>query len=81
MRRESNMLPDLESLIWPRILTDIDDDLLPEIDDPMMSAGQKKKNHLECDLCGKSLEDQCICNIEAAVCLCHRCFEHLEKIT
>ena len=80
MRQENNMIRGLESIILPQIVTDIDDDLPEKIDDPIVAAEQEK-DALRCDLCGQDLQDDCICNTEAAVCLCDQCFHHLGKIT
>jgi hypothetical protein len=34
--------------------------------------------YLECDLCGRVLNEWCACRIRRAVCLCLSCYKHLE---
>ena len=79
MKTENHKISGPSPVIEHRISAGIDAPLLGNTDDPVNGAEQKQ-NCLECDLCGRHLQDDCTCSIGAAACLCVHCVKRLENI-
>ena len=51
---------------------------LLEKTDGFLKSATPERFYLECDLCGRVLNEWCACRISGAVCLCLECYKHLQ---
>jgi hypothetical protein len=78
MKTENHKISGPSAVIEHRIAADIDAQLLEKTVGPI-NADEQKQKYSECDLCGRSLENEYICSIGVAACLCVQCFKRLEN--
>lgn len=51
---------------------------LLEKTDGFFKSATPERFYLECDLCGRVLNEWCTCRISGSVCLCLACYKHLQ---
>jgi hypothetical protein len=51
---------------------------LLEKTDVFLKTATPERFYVECDLCGRVLNEWCACRISGAVCLCLACYKHLQ---
>lgn len=77
MKTENNKISGPSPVIEHRIVADIDAQLLEKT---VEQINAQKQKYSDCDLCGRHLENEYICTMGVAACLCVQCVERLENI-